>query len=531
MYDIIVKNVNIIDGLKTPAYTGDVAISNGKIVLSPSSDESASQIIDGTNLCICPGFIDAHSHGDIALGKEFTSLSKVSQGITTDIGEQCGFTSFPVNPKTLDLLQEDLSILTDEFSEDMEDFTSFRKYLEYMKKVPLVYNTKFLVGHCTVRTAVMGFDNRKPTDDELEQMKALVREAMENGCLGISSGLIYTPGVYCDTDELVELCKVVKEYGGVYATHMRNESNHLVNAVKEAIYVAESAGVPLCISHYKSQGKANWHICDEGLQLIEDAVSRGMEITIDQYPYESGMTHLSVTIPPKYISNGMSGLVEYLKDEKMREEIKAEMINPTEDYENLYLNSGGFEGIFIADCPYFKDPVGMTVAEYARKIGADPFDAFFDILIKNKGVGTAIYFTMCEDDIFSIIKNENTVVGTDGIVKSLEGKCHPRAYATFPRAIDYFHKKKNLFTLEEIIAKMTNLPATRYKMAGKGAIKDGYDADLVIFDYDKIGPGNTYQEPNLLSEGIEYVIVGGEVVYHDKKLTGKAPGKIVLHNA
>ncbi|MDY2735692.1 N-acyl-D-amino-acid deacylase family protein [Intestinibacter sp.] len=531
MYDVVIKNIKIIDGLKTPAYIGDVAISNGKIVLSPSNEEKASEIIDGTGLCICPGFIDAHSHGDIALGKDFTTLSKVSQGITTDIGGQCGFTSFPVNPKTLDLLEEDLSIFTDKFSKEMEGFTSFKKYLEYTSKLPLVYNTKFLVGHCTIRTAVMGFDNRKPTDDELEQMKALVREAMENGCMGISSGLIYTPGVYCDTDELVELCKVVKEYGGVYTTHMRNESNHLLDAINEAICVAEKADVPLCISHYKSQGKANWGLCKEGLKIIEDAIARGMDITLDQYPYESGMTHLYITIPPKYISNGIGGLIEYLKDDKKREEIKSEMLNPTEDYENFYLNAGGFEGIFIADCPEFKDPVGMTIADYARKIGADPFDAFFDILIKNKGVCTAIYFTMCEDDIFSIIKNENTVVGTDGIVKSFESKCHPRAYGTFPHAIDYFHKKNNLFTLEEIIAKITNLPATKYKIANKGAIKDGYDADLVIFDYDKIGPGNTYQEPDLVSEGIEYVIVGGEVVYHDKKLTGNAPGKIVLHNA
>ena len=530
MYDLIIKNVKIIDGLKNPSYIGNIAISNGKIILSPYDLEGSQQIIDGTNLCVSPGFIDVHSHGDIALGKDFTTLCKVSQGITTDIAGQCGFTSFPVNPNTLDLLQEDLSIFTDNFDDNMKQFTSFQKYLDYSSKLDLTYNTMFLIGHCTLRTAVMGFENRKPTSKELDKMKDLVREAMENGCIGLSSGLIYTPGVYSQTEELIELCKVVKEYNGRYVTHMRSESDKLLEAVKEAIYIAETAGVPLGISHYKVQGKSNWGLPKQGLQLIEQAISRGMEITIDQYPYESGMTHLYVSIPPKYISNGIGELINLLKDKNIREEIKSEMINPTTEFENYYICANGFDGIFIADCPTFKDSVGMTIGDYSRKLNIDPFDAFFDILIKNHGVCTAIYFTMGEDDIFNIIKNENTVIGTDGIVKSLDGKCHPRAYGTFPRAIDYFHKKNKLFTLEEIIFKMTGLPANRYNLKNKGAIKNDYDADLVIFDYDKIAPGNTYQNPNLLSEGIEYVIIGGEIVYHNKKLTGKTPGKILLHN-
>lgn len=529
MYDIIIKNIKIIDGLKNPSYVGSLAISNGKLILSPSTD-NAKKVIDGTNLCLSPGFIDAHSHGDISLGEDFTNLSKISQGITTDIAGQCGFTCFPVNPNTIDLLKEDLSIFTNRFPKKMSEFLSFKKYLEYTNTLSLVHNTKLLIGHCTLRTAVMGFENRKPTTNELNEMKELVREAMENGCMGMSSGLIYTPGVYCDTEELIELCKIVNEYNGFYVTHMRSESNHLLDAIKESIYIAETAGVSLGISHYKAQGSDNWGLPKKGLELIEDAISRGMNITVDQYPYESGMTHLYVTIPPKYISNGIGGLINHLKDKKVREEIKEEILNPTADFENYYKCCNGFNGILIADCPDFKDPVGMTIGDYAKKINIDPFDAFFDILIKNNGVCTAIYFSMCENDIFNIIKNKNTVIGTDGIVKSFESKCHPRAYGTFPHAINYFHKQNNLFTLEEIINKITHLPATRYKIKNKGAIKDSYDADLVIFDYNKINSGNSYKEPDLLSEGIEYVIVNGEIVYHNKKLTGKAPGKILLHN-
>ena len=252
MLDLLIRDATIVDGTGKPAYQGSVGCRQGKLHLLPRQTEATAQrVIDGRGLTVAPGFIDAHSHGDIPLGKPFSTLSKVSQGITTEIGGQCGFSLFPVNPETLPLLRQDLAIFTDELPEEAAGFRSFGDFLAYARRQPLGTNLKMLVGHVTLRIAVMGFAHRRPTPEEMEQMKTLLRQAMEQGALGLSSGLIYIPGVYADTQELTELCRVVAEYGGIYATHMRNESKDVVQAVKEAIAVAEGAGVPLQISHHK----------------------------------------------------------------------------------------------------------------------------------------------------------------------------------------------------------------------------------------------------------------------------------------
>lgn len=528
MKDLIIKDINIVDGLNNPIYTSNIGISNGKIeILESTENESCHNLIDGNGLYLSPGFIDAHSHGDIALGKDFSALSKVSQGVTTEIVGQCGFSMAPINPKTLNLLQEDLCIFTDTFPKEMNSFTCFKNYFAYAENIPLVLNAKFLVGHCTLRTAIMGFDNRTPTSSELEKMKKLLREAMENGCMGLSTGLIYTPGVYANSDEIIELCKVVREYNGFYCTHMRNESFDLLNSVKEAINVAKEAQVSLVISHHKAQGKRNWGLPKQTLKLVNDAINEGLDITLDQYPYTASMTHLYVSIPPKYISNGIGALINNIENPTTREEIKKDILDPYSQFDNQYQNCDGFKGIFIADCPYFTDPIGMTIDEYAKKVDKDPFDVFFDIIVKNKGICTAIYFSMCNEDLCDIAKFKNTIIGSDGIVKSMEAKVHPRAYNTFPKAINFFHKEKKIFTLEEIIRKMTGLTAERLKLKNKGIIKNGYDADLLIFDYDKIKDRGTFAQGNLLADGIEYVIVNGEIVYKCKELTGKTPGKII----
>lgn len=527
MLDLLIKNAKIIDGSGSDEYLGSVGVVDGKICKADGTEE-AKQVIDADGLYLTPGFIDSHSHGDQVLGQYPGMLAKINQGITTEIAGQCGGSMFPVTPEHIDLEKGLLAIGTHTFPDEMIQWKTAKEYFDYAKSVPIIGNMKILIGHSTLRAAVMGYDNRKPTYAEMEEMKRQVRIAMECGAAGLSSGLIYSPGCYGTTDELVELASVVKEYGGFYATHMRSESISVVDAVKEAIEIGRRAGVPVWISHHKVAGRPYWGASKETTRLIDEANASGMLVTADQYPYEANMTDLNICIPPKYfVKGGVDGMVEALKNPEMRKQIKAEMQDVNCGYDNFYLNAGGFENIFIAGCPEVKEADGKYVAEWAKIVGKDPFDAYFDLLIANGGKANAIYFTMGEEDMCRIITNPNICVGTDGTCRSLDEKTHPRTFATFPKAIRYYHKEKKLFTLPEIIHKITGFPAERAHLKGKGLIKEGYDADFVLFDYDKLYDTPTYADPVQMCDGIEYVIVAGQVVYHDKKTTGLFPGKIL----
>ena len=530
MYQLLIKNAVVVDGTGRPAFSADVASENGKLKVLPAGCGcEAATVIDAKGLYLCPGFIDPHSHGDVPLGKKFNSVSKISQGITTHVTGQCGFSMFPVNPENMKLMQEGMSIFTDTFPEEMSTFTSFENYLNYARTLKLPENVKFNVGHVSLRIAAMGFENRKPTPQEMEKMKDMLREAMEHGAIGLSSGLIYIPSVYAGADEFAELGKIIAEYDGIYTTHMRNEGDEIFKSIDEAIEVGRRSGCRVHISHLKVCGKKNWGLSGQVLERIKKAQDEGIRVSADQYPYTASMTHLNVCIPPKYFTRGIPGMVETLKDPAMREQIRKEMMDPATGFENQYLNCGGFDGIFVSRCAATPEYEGMTIGDAARRHDMDPFDLFFDLLIRNNGVASAIYFCMSEEDVFNIIKCGSVIPGTDGIVKSEKERAHPRAYGTMPRAIRYFVKENHLLPLEEMIHKMTGLAARMVMIDGKGVIADGMDADLVLFDYDTVRDTADFLESNKLAEGIEYVIVGGEVVYRDKQLTGAAPGKIILH--
>ena len=527
MYDLIIKNAKIIDGTGADEFKGAVGVIDGKLKFV-NGDEEASQVIDAEGLYLTPGFIDAHSHGDQVLGQYPGMLAKINQGITTEIAGQCGGSMFPVTDEHIDLEKGLLAIGTLTFPDEMSEWKTAKEYFEYARKTPKIGNMKILIGHSTLRAAVMGYADRKPTAEEMAEMKRQVKIAMECGAAGLSSGLIYAPGCYADIDELAELASVVKEYGGFYATHMRSESVGVVEAVKEAIEIGRRAGVPVWISHHKVAGRPYWGAAKETTRLIDEANASGMKVTADQYPYEANMTDLNICIPPKYfVKNGVDGMVEALKNPETRAKIREEMQDVNCGYDNFYLNAGGFDNIFIAGCPEVKEADGKFVSEYAKEVGKDPFDAYFDLLIANGGKANGIYFTMGEEDMVRIISNPNVCVGTDGTCRTLDEKTHPRTFAAFPKAIRYYHKEKQLFTLPEMIHKITGFVAERAGLEGKGVIKDGNDADLVIFDYDKLNDTPTYSDPVQMCDGIEYVIVGGKIVYHDKKTTGEYPGKIL----
>jgi len=529
MYDILIKNGTIVDGSGGKSYKSNIACSKEKItILECGTEPEAREVIDATGKMIFPGFIDAHTHGDVPLGQEFASLAKISQGITTQVAGMCGMSVAPVNPKYVSMLQDSMGMLAEKFPPNMHDFTTFEKYLKYVDTLSTPENTKFLIGHLTLRVAAMGYENREPTKAELDNMKSMLEEALQAGAGGLSSGLVYVPSAYGKEPELTELCKVVEKYGGIYTTHMRNEANDCIKSVGESINTARNSGVNLIISHHKHAGKQNWGNSKITLKMIEDANNEGLSVNLDQYPYRASMTQLSVCAPPKYYTKGLEGMAEYLKDPAVRAQIKEEMNDPTTDYDNYYLNSGGWSGVLIAKSVNMPDVEGMTIQEYAEKKGMDPFDIFCEVMIANRGVATAIYFEMCDEDIFNIIKYKRTVVGTDGILRAASDKPHPRAFGTFPHAIRVFVKEQHILTLEEMIHKMTGLTAEVTKVPYRGLIKDGYYADLLVVDYEKLTDKADYVNPKELCEGIDYVIVNGAITYNDKKLSGQKPGHPVL---
>ena len=502
MYDILFRNAKIIDGTGREAYVGDLGVKDGLFDTAPSGNARAEKDLSGK--CICPGFIDSHSHMDRHLGRALDPIaveSRVRQGVTTEMTGMCGATLFP--------------------KEDTEAF--FR----HVEASPKALNYAFMVGHGSVRDAVMDFRSGPPSAEELERMKDHVRFAMEKGCFGLSSGLIYIPGVYADTEELIALAKVTAPYGGIYATHLRSEADRLVEAVEEAITIAREADVALFLSHHKAMGIANWGKSEKTLELVHEAIRRGQKITIDQYPYTASQSALMNSIPPEYFTEGKKAFAERLRDPALRKELKRRMTEPEIRYNSGFRNAGGFERIMIASLPKTQGLSGITIAEYARQKQMDPFECYFDLLAENECEGYGIFFAMDEADLERIYLDENTCVGSDATFGSIDEHNHPRSYGTFIRSLCYFHKDRGLVTLEEAVRKQTSLTAERWGLRGKGRIADGYDADLVIFDEEKLRDRADFVHPRRTADGIEAVYVAGKAVCVNGIVTEERPGSCI----
>ena len=524
MPDLYIKNVTVFDGTGAPAFMGDVVCADGRLRLG--APDGPCDVIDGAGLSLAPGFIDTHSHGDSCLGSMHNSLSRVSQGITTQLTGNCG-DSAAVSSE--EMVCEMRSGLTPSPGLDgPEHFAAFGPYLEYARSLPLVENSAFLIGHNNLRRIVMGYDDRRPTPDELARMQALLRDAMRHGALGLSSGLFYTPGAYADIDEMTALCTVVAEYGGVYATHMRGESETVLDSMREAIETARRSGCQLIISHLKVCGRRNHGIAADMLRLIRKARQSGVRVAADQYPYEASATTLLSCIPPWHFTSGNDALVRSLRTPDARRIIRREIEEDAGGFENLVCGCGGFEGVRIAAAPRTPEVLGKSIADIARERGADPFDTMFDLLVQNDGDVQAIYFDIGEPDLMTILSDPTIMVGTDGVAVTPDALCHPRAFGSFTRALGHYGRDRGLLPMPAMIRKMTGLPATVLGLSHKGRIADGFDADLVLFDAAAVCDRATFADPHQVSAGIEAVIIGGEIVYRGGALTGRTPGRLLL---
>lgn len=526
-FDILIKNGKIFDGTGNPWYSADIGIRGDRIVaIGKLPNASAKKNIDANGKVVSPGFIDTLGQSELALLIDNRAISKLSQGITTEITGEGGSIA-PQNEKTIAPMKAAL-----EQYKLKVDWTTLDGYFRRLEKQGTPLNIGTYVGAAQVREAVIGDDNRPPTSAELEQMKALVEQAMKDGALGISTALIYPPGHYAKTEELIELAKISAMYGGLYASHMRSEGASEMAALDEAIRIGREAGLPVEIFHLKVSGKPRWGSMVKVVEKIQAARDSGLDIRANQYPYITGGTALASSLPPWVADGGGAKLLERLHDPVVRARIKKEMATDHPDWENLYYDCGGGTGILLAGVvnPEFKKYNGKTVAEMAKSENKEELDALFDFIIKDSGQTGALYFMASEEDLVYGLKQPWTAIGLDANESPLDGplyepQSHPRAFGSMPRFLGRYVRDQKLMPLTEAIRKITSMPAQRQHLVGRGQLQVGYFADITIFDPATIIDRATYTESTKLSEGIDTVLVNGQVEFEHGALTGVNAGR------
>ncbi|NWF57454.1 MAG: amidohydrolase family protein [Syntrophaceae bacterium] len=529
---ILIQGARIVDGSGNPYYHGDIAIRGGKIVqIRPKIEERGfSRVIPARHLTASPGFIDPHSHDDCYVIVRPSCDDKVLQGVTTCAIGNCGFSMAPLLPPYRDEMKEALRVMgSSEVPEDFWRFQSFGDYLDRVEKVKPGINLIPSVGHQAVRIAVMGSALRAPSGSELEKMKTLVEEAMEAGAFGFSTGLIYAPGNFAQSEEIVELAKAVTPCGGIYTTHLRSEGDFEMEALDEAFRVGREAGVRVHIAHHKVIGRNNWGKSRETLRRIAGAREEEIEVTCDQYPYHAGSTYLASALPPRILADGESVFVKKLQDPAIRREIVEEIEERKAKgpiWDN-WIKAAGFQGVVISISPNHPEYVGKSIEDIARGENKSPYDVIFDLIVEEKKATVMILFVMDEEDIERIMKSPFTMVGTDGIPGFGISRVHPRQTGTFPRVLGRYCREKGVLILEEAVRKMTSFPAQTFRLKHKGLLREGYDADLVLFDDRTIIDRSTFEDPNQSPEGVPYVLVNGQIAVEGGKVTGAASGKVL----
>ncbi|MGB8542840.1 MAG: D-aminoacylase [Candidatus Acidiferrales bacterium] len=528
-FDVIIRNGHILDGSGGPWYAADIGIRGDRIkFIGNLGDAPAKKVIDASGRIVSPGFIDMLGQSEMSLLIDNRSLSKLSQGITTEITGEGGSIA-PQNNKTLAPLKSFL----DQYHLNI-DWTTLDGYFRRLEKDGTPINLGTYVGAAQVREAVIGDDDRAPTPAELERMKALVAQSMKGGALGISTALIYPPGHYAKTDELIALAQVASQFGGIYASHMRSEGAAEMAALDEAIQIGHEAHVPVEIFHLKVSGKPRWGTMPRVVAKIQAARDEGLDIRADQYPYVAGSTALASSLPPWMADGGVDKLLERLRDPKVREHIRKEMAVEHNDWENLYFDCGGGSGVMISGVvnPSLKKYDGMTVAQVAKSEGKPELDALFDFVEEDKAQTGAIYFMASEQDLTYALKQPWTSLCLDSGELSLDGPLfephtHPRSFGSFPRFLGRYVREQHLISLEEAIRKITSMPAQREHLVNRGLIKIGFYADITVFDPATIIDRATYTEPTKLSEGVDYVLVNGQLEFDHGTLTGAKAGHAV----
>jgi len=526
-YDLLITNGRIVDGSGGPGYRADVAVQGDRIVrIGNLQRAKAKRVIDARGLVVAPGFIDMLGQSETYVLIDPRVMSKVMMGVTTEITGE-GDSIAPMSERLIkeqeDFLRRfDLKI----------DWRTLDEYFKRLEKQGAGVNLGTFVGATQVRAHVIGFDNRPPTPAELEQMKQLVADAMKDGALGLSTSLQYVPARFAKTDEIVELAKVARQYGGIYATHQRSEANALDESLKEVFEIAQQAKIPVEIWHLKTAYKKNWGRMPEVLRRISDARARGLDVTADVYPYIAGSTSLSACLPPWALEGGTEKMLERLRDASIRQKLKTEITTDSKDWENIYLGSGGAAGVLIGSVVNreLEAMQGKRVQQIAEEQGKEPLDALFDLILADHGQTGAIYFMMSENDLLAAMKAPFVSFCTDSGARATDGplsgsKSHPRGWGSYPRILGKYVREEKILTLEKAVQKMTGMPAARVGLKDRGLLREGMFADIAIFDPTTVIDRATFEVPNQYPEGVAYVIVNGQLSVDGGKRTAALAGR------
>ena len=524
--DMIVRGGQVLDGTGQPPQRVDVGIIGDRIVrIGDLSSERAGQVIDATGLIVAPGFIDVQGQSGTTLLADGNGESHLRQGITTEIIGEGGSPAFWTAGADDG---ESLAPFGLAF-----DWKGFNGYFDRLRERGTTINVGTFVPATTVRRTVIGMDNRPPTADELGRMEAMVDQAMRDGAFGLSSALIYVPGTFAKTDELLALAKVAAKYKGIYISHIRGESFNLFNAIDEAIGIGRDAGLPVVIYHLKVGAKANWGRMNEAVAAIEKANAAGLQVSATMYPYTAGGTGLAATLPLWVQEGGREKMLERLKDPATRAKARQEIETKLDGWENL-LMAATFDGIQVASAPkdFDQSVIGKRISQIATERKADPWEVYFQLLIESGGRIGALYHMMSEEDVATGLRAKFVTIGTDSSALRSEGVLaqgspHPRSYGTFPRVLGKYARDEKVLSLPEAIHRMTGLAASQIGVRDRGLIRDRHIADLVVFNAATIKDTATYERPHQYPTGIEYVVVNGVPVLNPKGLTGARPGRPV----
>jgi N-acyl-D-aspartate/D-glutamate deacylase len=529
IFDLVITNGHIIDGTGSPWYSGDVGIRDGKIAaIGNLADAPRTRAIDAGGKVVAPGFIDMLGQSELTILVDPRLPSKIYQGITTEITGEGG-SAAPLNAAIIraDRAAYDHYHLT-------PDWRTLREYFARLEKQGMGINLASYVGATQVRRMVLGDDDKQPVPEQLDQMKALVRQAMREGAVGVSSALEYSPAPYAKTEELIALAGEASKSGGIYATHMRNESDAVLSAIDEALRIGREAHIPVEIWHIKVAGKENWGRMPEVVAKINAARAEGVDVSANTYAYTAWFNTMSAFIPSWAHDGGNAKLVERLRDPTMRTRIRKELMTRSSDWDNEWQEIPGPESVLIGvvQNPELLPLQGKTLADVAKIWNKDPMDALFDLLIEDKGFTEVAVFGMSEPDVALALQQPWVSIDNDSSGTSPEGILgqehpHPRAYGTFPRILRKYVREEKKLTLEDAIRKFSALPAQRMRLTDRGVLKAGMWADVTIFDPATVRDLATFDNPNQLSSGMEYVLVNGVPVIDQEKMTGAKPGKVL----
>jgi N-acyl-D-amino-acid deacylase len=526
-FDVVIRGGTVYDGTGTAGRRADVAIRGDRIVaVGDLTGAAAATVVDARGLAVAPGFINMLSWATESLLVDGRSQGDIRQGVTTEIfGE--GSSMGPLNDEMKKRAHEEMGNLKYEIT-----WTTLSEYLKDLERRGTSANVASFIGATTIREHVIGLEDKKPTPEQLEQMRALVRQEMEAGALGIGSSLIYAPAFYASTEELIELCKVAVKYRGKYISHMRSEGNKLLEAVEELIRVSREADIPSEIYHLKAAGKANWPKMDKVIARVEAARKEGLKITADMYNYTAGATGLDAAMPPWVLDGGYEALYRRLKDPGMRKKIAAAIRTPSDEWENLYLAAGSPDRVLLVEFKNdaLKPLTGRTLADVAKMRGTDPEETIMDLVLEDESRVGTVYFMMSEENLVKQLKLPWVSFGSDAGSMSpdppfTKANPHPRAYGNFARLLGKYVREEKVIPIEEAIRRLTGLPATNLELDRRGFLREGMFADVIVFDPATIADRATFEKPHQFAVGMKHVFVNGGHVLKDGEHTGAKPGR------